>query len=116
RPRAGPRDRPPFRPLRRRHRRDRGRGVSPGAAGGFAFRTGSGRPGYRGRMFRRLLPAAVAAALLAGAPALAAAPQPTQKIDINAMLGRWYEVARFPNPMQKGCMGGTSDWTRNGDG
>jgi apolipoprotein D and lipocalin family protein len=61
-------------------------------------------------------PLAVAAALLAGAPALASAPQPTARVDISAMSGRWYEVARLPNKMQKGCQATTSDWVRTGDG
>ena len=45
-------------------------------------------------------------------PAAAAAPQPTQKIEIGKLMGRWYEVARIPNARQKGCEGGFSDWKK----
>jgi len=57
----------------------------------------------------------VVAALVA-APALAAAPEPAAKVEPSAMSGRWYEVARIPNPMQKGCQAGTSDWVPSGAG
>ncbi|HEY3695242.1 lipocalin family protein [Phenylobacterium sp.] len=59
---------------------------------------------------------AACAALAAAAPALASAPQPTAPVDASAMAGRWYEVARIPNRMQKDCQAGTSDWVRSGDG
>jgi apolipoprotein D and lipocalin family protein len=39
-----------------------------------------------------------------------------QKIELTSMMGRWYEVARAPNQLQRGCTGGISDWTRSGDG
>jgi apolipoprotein D and lipocalin family protein len=64
-------------------------------------------------MIRYALAACLA---LAATPVLAAAPEPTTKVDASAMSGRWYEVARIPNPMQKGCRNGTSDWARAGDG
>ncbi len=46
---------------------------------------------------------------LAGAPALAA-PEPTQRIELSRMMGRWYEVARVPNKLQNGCVAGASEW------
>ncbi len=52
-----------------------------------------------------------ATALLAS-PALAAPPS----VDAAKMMGRWYEIARVPNSLQRGCQGGASDWTRSGDG
>lgn len=67
-------------------------------------------------MLNRLLAAAAAFTVLLSSPALAAAPQPTQKIDISKVMGRWYEIARMPNKVQKGCMGGTSDWRPAADG
>ena len=67
-------------------------------------------------MFKRLTFTVAAAALLFSSPVLAAAPQPTQKIELGKVMGRWYEVARLPNKMQKGCQGGTSDWTRSAEG
>ena len=56
------------------------------------------------------------AALSASSPVLASAPEPAAKVEPSAMSGRWYEVARIPNTMQKGCQAGTSDWIRAGDG
>jgi len=46
----------------------------------------------------------------------AAAPEPSAKIELTSMMGRWYEVARVPNQLQRGCTGGASDWTRTRDG
>ena len=67
---------------------------------------------------RRLAPGlALAAALLAAAPmASAAAPEPASRVELTKMTGRWYEVARTPNAMQKACEAATADWTRAGAG
>jgi apolipoprotein D and lipocalin family protein len=63
------------------------------------------------------LAAALSALALAGAgPALAGPPQTVDRIELTKMMGRWYEVARLPNGIQKGCQAGASDWTRVGDG
>lgn len=57
-----------------------------------------------------------AVGLVAGALPAAAAPAPAQKIELTSMMGRWYEVARVPNQLQRGCTGGASDWTLTRDG
>jgi apolipoprotein D and lipocalin family protein len=49
--------------------------------------------------------------VLAAAPALGAAPQAVERIELTSMMGRWYEVARVPNQLQRGCTGGASQWT-----
>ncbi len=70
-------------------------------------------------MFRRLtLIFGIAAALAASAmPAGAqATAQPVQHIELTKMMGRWYEVARLPNSIQRGCQAGASDWTRTAEG
>lgn len=68
-------------------------------------------------MLKRLLSAAAAlAAFAAASPALAGPPAPGPRIEVTQMMGRWYEVARVPNSIQKGCQAGASDWTRVGDG
>jgi len=52
---------------------------------------------------------------LAAGPA--AAIQPTaEKVELTGMTGRWYEVARLPNKIQKDCQAATSDWARTRDG
>jgi apolipoprotein D and lipocalin family protein len=38
--------------------------------------------------------------------------RPVAHIEIASMMGRWYEVARFPNSIQRGCQAGASDWIR----
>ena len=68
----------------------------------------------------------LALAILAGALAHAAAADPAPpskplpavdpRVEISQIMGRWYEVARVPNALQRGCSAGTSDWTRNGAG
>ena len=65
-------------------------------------------------MFKRLALAASAALLLV-APA-AAAPEPAPKLEFSKMMGRWYEVARVPNKIQKGCQAGASEWKQQGQG
>lgn len=55
---------------------------------------------------------ALAAPPAAGAAASASLP----RIELTDMMGRWYEVARTPNSLQRGCQAGASDWTRAGDG
>ncbi|HEV7384452.1 MAG TPA: lipocalin family protein, partial [Phenylobacterium sp.] len=57
--------------------------------------------------------AASAAFLASHAMAMA---QPAPHIEISKMMGRWYEVARLPNKIQRGCQAGASDWTRTAEG
>jgi apolipoprotein D and lipocalin family protein len=61
-------------------------------------------------MLKRLI---LAAALLLPLPATAGEPV---RIELTSMMGRWYEVARAPNSIQKGCQAGASDWVRVADG
>ncbi len=62
-------------------------------------------------MIPRIALAALAACLaLAPCASALAAPEPTRRIEISQMMGRWYEVARVPNALQKGCQAGASDW------
>lgn len=60
---------------------------------------------------------AFAAPALAGPPGAAAATSAAgPRIELTQMMGRWYEVARIPNQLQRGCQAGASEWTRAGDG
>jgi apolipoprotein D and lipocalin family protein len=65
--------------------------------------------------------AAVASALawptLAAPPSVSAlATAAAPRIELTQMMGRWYEVARIPNSLQRGCQAGASEWTRAGEG
>jgi len=56
--------------------------------------------------------AALASALLLGAAGALArpAPQPLRPVSADLYSGRWYEIARTPNTMQKDCLGPTTDF------
>lgn len=62
-------------------------------------------------MIHRLTLAALAACLMMFPAAATAGVEPTARIEIAQMMGRWYEVARVPNALQNGCLAGASDWT-----
>jgi apolipoprotein D and lipocalin family protein len=60
------------------------------------------------------LRAILLAAVLVGAgvsDALAAAPQPARRVDMSNYSGRWYEIARIPNRLQRGCVAAHVDYT-----
>lgn len=50
------------------------------------------------------------------APASGRAPNPARSVSTDVYAGRWYEIARTPNSMQKDCEGPTSDFTGWSDG
>jgi apolipoprotein D and lipocalin family protein len=66
-------------------------------------------------MIKRLVLAVSAAAAFMASPA-AATPQTVARLELTQMMGRWYEIARLPNSLQRGCQAGASDWTRSADG
>lgn len=39
-----------------------------------------------------------------------------QYLDLNKYSGLWYEIARFPNYFQKGCINSTANYTLQNDG
>jgi apolipoprotein D and lipocalin family protein len=50
--------------------------------------------------------AAIAATVAAGSSAQSPPPvRPVATVDLDRYLGRWYEIARFPNRFQKKCTG-----------
>ena len=53
---------------------------------------------------------------LAAAPAWAKAPEPSKPVDPARFSGRWYELARLPNPNQRDCQAPTYDWGRGANG
>jgi apolipoprotein D and lipocalin family protein len=50
------------------------------------------------------------AALVAAGAAQAGAHRPVRPVSSDLYSGRWYEIARTPNTMQKDCQGATSDF------
>lgn len=57
--------------------------------------------------------------LAVAALAAAAAPldsQPMPKVELSRYMGRWYEVARYPNRFERGCHGVTAEYGLRPDG
>ncbi len=46
----------------------------------------------------------------------AAVPQPAKAVDTARYLGRWYEIARYEAPFQRGCEAVTADYSLRDDG
>jgi apolipoprotein D and lipocalin family protein len=70
-------------------------------------------------MLRPVSAAALLAALMAAGVAWAAptvvAPV-AQSLDTDRIMGRWYEILRAPNKVQKNCYAAYQVWSRQGDG
>jgi apolipoprotein D and lipocalin family protein len=45
-----------------------------------------------------------------------AVPQPAKAVNIDQYIGRWYEMARYEAPFQKGCEAVTADYSINPNG
>lgn len=60
-----------------------------------------------------LLPALV---LLGGCSAFYPPLAVVSSVDLTRYAGRWYEIARYPNGFEKGCVGVTADYTLRDDG
>ena len=41
---------------------------------------------------------------------------PVADLDLDRYLGKWYEIARFPNRFEKGCEGVTAEYALRADG
>ena len=57
--------------------------------------------------------------LFCGTLCFASNPPPTvvQHVDLQRYMGRWFEIARFPDtPFEKGCVAATADYSLNKDG
>ncbi|UCC31497.1 MAG: lipocalin family protein [Phycisphaerales bacterium] len=39
-----------------------------------------------------------------------------EMVDLDRYAGRWYEIARYPNSFERGCVGVTADYTPRDDG
>jgi apolipoprotein D and lipocalin family protein len=60
--------------------------------------------------------AVLAAVCFAGQAMAAAAPEPIKPVDPRRYVGRWYEIARIQNMLEKNCQAPTSDWQKEPDG
>lgn len=65
--------------------------------------------------FLALLLSLPSQALASGSPK-PADPETVAHVDINRYMGLWYEVARFEQSFQKGCVGVTAEYTLRDDG
>jgi len=39
-----------------------------------------------------------------------------EKVDLGSYTGRWYEISRYPNSFERGCVGVTADYSLRQDG
>jgi apolipoprotein D and lipocalin family protein len=79
------------------------------------------RPEARKRSALRALALPVLALLGACASQPDHRPDPTPpptvaSVDLERYAGRWFEIARYPNSFQKGCVGTTADYVLRPDG
>jgi apolipoprotein D and lipocalin family protein len=44
------------------------------------------------------------------------APEPAKPVELSRYLGRWYEIARYPNRFEEGCQAVTAEYARRPDG
>jgi apolipoprotein D and lipocalin family protein len=52
--------------------------------------------------------------VLAAFVTIAAAPEPRRRVDAQSYTGRWYEIARIPNRLQRGCAAPYVDYALEG--
>lgn len=43
-------------------------------------------------------------------------PEPAKAVELDRYLGRWYEIARYPQSFERGCQGVTADYALRRDG
>ena len=70
----------------------------------------------RDLMTRRLFAAAVALVFAGGCGAFYPPLDVVEKVELDRYAGTWYEIARYPNSFERGCVGVTADYTPRDDG
>ena len=65
---------------------------------------------------RMVAGAAVALCLAGGCGAFYPPLDVAAKVELDRYAGRWYEIARYPNSFERGCVGVTADYTLREDG
>lgn len=66
-------------------------------------------------MPRTVPAAALVLGLLCSGAVWAGAPVYGNPVDPDRMMGRWYEILRAPNKLQRNCYGAYQEWSRQGD-
>jgi apolipoprotein D and lipocalin family protein len=61
-------------------------------------------------MMRRLIPSLMAAVAVLAPAGVSATPQPASQVPASMFSGRWYEIARIPNILQRDCQGSSSNF------
>jgi apolipoprotein D and lipocalin family protein len=64
----------------------------------------------------RMVVAAAGLCLAGGCGALYPPLDVVAKVELDRYAGRWYEIARYPNSFERGCVGVTADYTPRDDG
>lgn len=79
-----------------------------------------GTPGVgkgRGRPYRRVVGLLGALLPSLGGCGIFQPPLPTvENVDLQRYAGKWYEIARYPNTFERGCVGVTADYGLRDDG
>jgi len=65
---------------------------------------------------RTIVAAVVALGFAGGCGAFYPPLDVVEKVDLDRYSGRWYEIARYPNSFERGCVGVTADYTPRADG
>ena len=65
---------------------------------------------------KKLLAAAFALGLVGGCGAFHSPLEVVDSVDIARYAGKWYEIARYPNSFERGCVGVTAEYTPRDDG
>ena len=77
------------------------------------------KPRSTGRMLRPSRAwtiSGLAALFLGGCGALNPPLATVEKVELGRFTGRWYEIARYPNSFETGCVGVTADYALRQDG
>ena len=69
-----------------------------------------------GSVSRRWTIWGLVALLLGGCGALNPPLATVEKVELGRYTGRWYEIARYPNSFESGCVGVTADYALRQDG
>ena len=65
---------------------------------------------------KRVVVVAFALGLAGGCGAFYPPLSVVDMVDLDRYAGRWYEIARYPNSFERGCVGVTADYTPRDDG